>query len=289
MGGNPESQVLDCKRIGDEGDMKKNLAVVLSGFANGQGGVCLWGVTAKKNSQGIDCIDAFPGVDDARRVASRFDELTPQAVSPGTAGVVHRAIVPRSESRGFVATFVPASDGGPHMARFGEDRYYQRIGLSFSRMEPFQIADMFGRRARPSLKVSLKQWNPFEYRVQIENVGRGPARGLFIQVTAPAPFHRNLMGIDGNRNEVIPYAGNHSAGTWLHAGDAGMLLHPTMSVMIGGVWLAYDVSQYIAARSIPAILEVGYKVGALDVAPQEGTLRADLRPHLPSGYICVLS
>lgn len=51
MGGNPESQVLDCKRIGDEGDMKKNLAVVLSGFANGQGGVCLWGVTAKKTAR----------------------------------------------------------------------------------------------------------------------------------------------------------------------------------------------------------------------------------------------
>lgn len=278
MAGEPESQVFDCKLLGDEGAMKRNLATVLSGFANGQGGVCLWGVSARKSAQQIDCIDSFPGIENARRQASRFDELTPQAVSPGVPGVVHKAIVSKGQTRGFVASFVPASDLGPHMARFGEDRFYQRVGLSFSRMEQFQIADMFGRRARPVLEVAPIQVEPYQVLVKIVNSGRGTARGLFIELGVDGPFFRNGMGVDGNRNEGLPFVGTNRDGSWLHAGDANTLLHPTMHATVGGVWVGYDVVPVIGQGLMPKVLKIRYKVGALDIAPQTGVLEVPLQP-----------
>jgi len=35
----------------------------------------------------------------------------------------------------------------------GEDRYYKRGGDRFYKMEPFDVADMFGRRRAPVLHV----------------------------------------------------------------------------------------------------------------------------------------
>ena len=81
MNGEPEGQQLDCKIVRDEADVKRNLAKVISGFANAEGGVCLWGVDARKNAEGIDCITGFPGVHNARQLAARLDELSAMACS----------------------------------------------------------------------------------------------------------------------------------------------------------------------------------------------------------------
>jgi hypothetical protein len=81
---------------------------------------------------------------------SRLNELTGLAVSPIVNGVKHKPIQ-TSPNKGFAVTLIPESDSGPHMAKLGEDRYYKRSGASFYRMEHFDIADMFGRRQRPSL------------------------------------------------------------------------------------------------------------------------------------------
>lgn len=274
MKGEAEGPQLDCKAIGAENDMKRNLATVISGFANADGGVCLWGVNARKDSSGVDCIEGFPGVPNSRLVASRLDELSAMATSPGARGVLHRALVKRN-GQGFVATFVPASSSGPHMARYGEDRYYQRIGQSFLRMEHFQIADMFGRRARPVLEVSTNSdpGSPYSLGLSIRNVGRGPARAPFIELTVSAPFHRNQYGIDGNRNELLAWSKSNRAGWWLHSGGADFVIHPTMSVLLGGVWLGHGPFP----EGLPAQCEIQYKVGALDIDPTEGTLKVQFR------------
>lgn len=280
MKGNEESQILDCKQVGEEKRWKPTLGVVISGFSNAEGGICLWGVDARKNEKGVDCITGFPGISDAKGFASRLNELTPAAVSPGVPGVEHRALVRSTEDDfGFVATYVAASDRGPHMARFGEDRYMQRIGLSFLRMEHFQIADMFGRRARPDLQVSYFNASLFEFRIKISNIGRAAARGVFIQLFAPPPFKRSQSGVDGNGTEQLPFIkGGSTDGSWLHAGGANDLLHPTMQLNVGGVWLGYsdEVQKHHTNGNIPTVLQISYKVGALDIQPQQGILEITL-------------
>lgn len=275
MQGEAESQVLDCKGLprNDKNDnaLKKLLARAISGFANAAGGVVLWGVDARKIDD-IDCIGDFPGLDDAVWLASRLNELTPQAASPGVPGVEHRALLIEGD-RGFVATYVPAAVGGPHMARYQEDRYYQRIGQSFMRMEPFQIADMFGRRARPVLAVSAVHYadEPNGVQVFISNTGRGAARAPFLHLEVEPTFtslHYVPNDLEGER----------SLGTTrrLMFAGADFVIHPGMQLSVAGFAPTRD------APHPPIACVIRYQVGALDVEAQSGTVEVvfEQSPHL---------
>ena len=270
MRGEAEGQQLDCKVIGNDNDMRKNLARVVSGFANGAGGVCLWGVVARKGTDDVDCIDSFPGVNDPRATAARLDELTAMACSPGVQGVTHRALSART-APGFVATFVPQSDAGPHMARYSEDRYFQRIGQSFLRMEHFQIADQFGRRARPSLECSLEFAGSCQVLVRLTNSGRGAARAPYLRLTASARFGRSQFSEDR-----LPYRGGDPDGSWMHAGGADYVIHPGTSVAVCTVWAGLDPS-HGGNSPVPPEVNISYSLGALDVAPTSGSLTQRFR------------
>jgi hypothetical protein len=268
MKGEPETQSLDCKQVGDEKNFKSNLSIVLSGFSNAAGGICLWGVGARKNSEGIDCIESFPGVDSPLKLASRLNELTPQAVSPGVQGVFHKGIV-EADGRGFVATYVPESEAGPHMARYGEDRYHQRIGQSFLRMEPFQIADMFGRRSRPVLEVKAFVRNDYAFKIRVANVGRGIAEAPFIQIWVDPPLRRYEYGIDGNGNDHLPYLHHEEDGSWIHAGRRDFIIHPGMSVLIGGAYAG--LGGIVSGIRLNQFTKFRYKVGAVGVESLEAS------------------
>ncbi len=161
------------------------------------------------------------------------------------------------------------------MARYGEDRYYQRIGQSFLVMEHFQIADMFGRRARPLLEVELvpDQQAPHQVRLWVRNLGRGAARAPFIEFTVDPPFQRNPYGVDGNRNEMLALSLSAKTGWWMHSGGADFVIHPMMAVVVGGVWLGHSPG---AIQPLPTKCTIHYRAGALDVAPLEGTMAVSL-------------
>lgn len=149
---------LDFKVVGGPNlsrDDRRSLATALSGFANSDGGIVVWGVEARQNTAGVDCAVALREVPDASLCLTRLNTLTGQSVSPLVDGVQHRAIVTNG-TRGFVISLVPPSDSGPHMAKGGEDRYFKRSGSGFYRMEHFDLEDMFGRRRRPLLSLRLK-------------------------------------------------------------------------------------------------------------------------------------
>jgi hypothetical protein len=94
------------------------------------------------------------------------------------------------KNRGFVATLIPASDVGPHMALAGVHGYYKRNGDRFLPMEHFEIADMFGRRRRPVLRILHKlshggSGNGFKEAnidLLLENIGRGSAIAPYVDV-----------------------------------------------------------------------------------------------------------
>src|ERR1041385_2091090 len=57
-------------------DDKKNLAKVLSGFANSSGGIIIWGVEGRKNADGIDCASGKKEINPLSLLMSRLNELT---------------------------------------------------------------------------------------------------------------------------------------------------------------------------------------------------------------------
>jgi hypothetical protein len=194
-----ESLHLDFKRKRDprtaslDKDDRKNLGEALSGFANAEGGLLVWGVDARISGE-IDAVVGLEPLQDVRGFLSHLTRLTPELVSPAVQGIRHVPIYdPNVENRGIVATLIPASDAGPHMARGpGQQRYYRRTESSFRPLEHYEIADLFGRRAHPLLAVRTEYrcglanfYQDFSggnvgvrLRFVIENRGRGFARFL---------------------------------------------------------------------------------------------------------------
>jgi hypothetical protein len=214
-------------------DDKRNLARALSGFANSSGGLIIWGVEARKNNDGIDCASELMEIDRVALLLSRLNELTGDGVDPTVQGVRHRIIHGTGHGKGFAVSLIPESDTGPHMSKLGEDRYYKRSGDSFYKMEHYDIADMFSRRRRPSLVVTVKVEGLGERAsiiLGLRNDGRATARAPYLAIRCDRPFSRDEFGLDGNRNEGMPFLRFSNSGyPWCYGGGLEIALHPRMS------------------------------------------------------------
>ena len=145
----------DPHAIGSNHADQKNYAKALSGFSNASGGIIVWGPSTTRRSGSNDVVSDVEMISDAVAFKANLDILTAQAVVPLNAGVVNR-VVPEGARTGFVVTYVPASDMPPHWALLQVDGYYIRCGSRFQPMEHFMIADAFGRRRRPALKLAVQ-------------------------------------------------------------------------------------------------------------------------------------
>ncbi len=170
-------------------DDRKTLAEVISGFANATGGICIWGIEAKRvNAEDPDEAQSLKPIPNIRRWGSDLNEFTPQVVSPVVEGVQH-FIIPKSGSNdeGYAVTYVPESSGLPIMAiakRNEQSCYFTRSGSSFIRMESFMVADRYQRRPQPKLELVVEsKSNPspegkgfkVELQLFLQNEGRGIA------------------------------------------------------------------------------------------------------------------
>ena len=250
-------------------DGRKNLAKAISGFANSDGGLIVWGVDCRKDSMNVDCASGMVPVKNPAAVLSKLQSMTGDATVPIVDGVIHRVIEDSADS-GIIVTYIPRSDAGPHMAMLGENRYYKRSGDSFYQMEHFDLADMFGRRPVAVLRVNLKPATGAVFSglersteaqaiVGIENSGRGVARFPLLKITMAAPYkfyayEREDSGTSGMR--VLARGGPEPA--WrLYAGGADVVVHPgtTLDVTVISTGVAES------AASLPDLV-VDYELAA---------------------------
>lgn len=214
---------------------KRNFARGVSGFANSSGGIIVWGIDARANADGIDCASAIVELKKPELVVGRLNTITGDASSPLVDGIRHKAIInPESESgTGVVATLVPESELGPHMAMLGEQRYFKRSGDSFYPMEHFDLEDMFGRRRKPLLRMSLAPTHEdgaTKLVVRLKNVGRRTARhaGFMLkfenaEIVSLGGDLRNISHLNSDRPVVTfdyPSGVIHPNGIDLIAGEA---------------------------------------------------------------------
>lgn len=250
--GQEEHLTLEFKTLGSPPfhgrDDRRNLARVLSGFANSAGGILVWGIETRHT--GRDLPDVASGEAPIQQVSlalARLNEFTNSSVSPIVDGVRHRAF-PLPDDSGFLATLVPESPRGPHMAKSGEDRYFKRSGDSFVRMEHFDVQDMFGRRARPALELhaeiksrggsssgSTKKTKGIVL-LSLVNRGRGIALAPFLMLDIESNHRVASGGVTGNGHEGlprIPHAENPSHYEW--GGDATTVVHPGTQLDIAAI------------------------------------------------------
>ncbi len=264
-------------------DDKKNLARVLSGFANSDGGIAVWGVDARKNPDGVDCAIAFKPIPNAALFVSRLNELTASSTSPVVEGVEHRAIN-IDGAAGCVASLIPTSDSGPHMAKAAEDRYYKRSGSNFIRMEHFDVADMFGRRRRPKLGFRTHILSGgyeggggmTSYKGKLvfglTNGGKGSANAVYLALRVSPPYQVDPFGLEGNRGEGLARIAHPGLG-WnvKYFASRDIAIHPGVTLDVGAIQLS--ATAYVNEQlTLPNPLSIRYEFAAEDSPLESGEL-----------------
>jgi len=220
-------------------DDRKNFAKAVSGFANSDGGIIVWGIEANsKNDEGIDCATSKQELEHASLFLSKLNEFTGQASTPIVDGIRHK-IISTEGKKGFVATLIPSSDSGPFMGKLGEDRYYKRSGDSFYKMEHFDLEDMFGRRRKPLLELDINFNQVSKIRdeirlyllITITNVGRGSAKSPFLSLALNKGLREQQFGVDGNGNRGLKWVSQSKNNKILKfGGNQDIVIHPNVSL-----------------------------------------------------------
>jgi hypothetical protein len=246
-----EGLSLEFKSIADyefsAGSDRKHFAEVLSGFANSAGGIVVWGIRTEKAKSGQDVAANLAPIANIRKFVARLQEATPFVVTPAIEGVVHRAFE-LADGSGYAATLVPESDVGPHMALLGHDRYFKRANDRFYQMAHFDVADLFGRRQRPALRLKSEleraksYWRDVsrdEIRIvlSIVNEGRASAVAPFLRIQTIKPFaitpHGISAGGPGSLFQFQTESADPPSATLL--GKSDLIIHPKVSFQVAAV------------------------------------------------------
>lgn len=281
----PEDLHLDFKILNDASftqEDKVNLAKSLSGFANSDGGLLIWGVDARRDE--VTNIDGAARLSPIANVAlahSRLIRLSGEALVPRHAGVRHRRI-DQGDGSGYLVSIVPASSSPPHMAKLGVNCYYKRSGDSFYMMEHFDIADAFGRRPQPRLRlywslhpggIASGGGEATKYSVSavfgIQNDGGGIARFPYLRLLVEKPHALSTFGLDGNRRNGLPtrpLSGRSSLDGGYFVGGADDVIHPGTLLEVTCVRVEF------AETRLPRDLVVSFSLGAAEHRPIDDTL-----------------
>lgn len=271
-----ENLHLDFKTLASPsftGDDRRNLAKAVSGFGNSDGGVVVWGIDARPDEDGIDAAQELKPTRNVRLAHSRLESLTGESATPIVDGVEHDPIE-QSSGVGFLKSYIPASDCGPHMAGLREHRYYKRSGDSFRRMEHFDLEDMFGRRPRPVLSLYTDvrvEGERLAVVVGIRNAGRGVARFPSLRLGVTKPWHFSEYGLDGNYNTGLPMRMRSGGGAeFVHfAGGGDHVVHADDVLEVTRIGLGVGRGSPSRIDPPPPPVDINYRIMAEGVRPIE--------------------
>lgn len=197
----PESLFLDYKRAVTAANDpalhrsdRENLSRALSGFANSEGGVLLWGVNARREAGAQrETVEKWPVADAASFRVLIEGALSGESIPALTTARVHQ-ILEGDGPGGYVVVLIPRSLIGPIRATRG-DKYHLRSGSTFGLVPHTVLAGMFGRPPQPVVQPNLiayfAQLN--ERRDEI-SISFAIAAGNFGAVLASKVFLSGLFG-----------------------------------------------------------------------------------------------
>ena len=241
--GTSEHLHLECKRAqhplkdSDQG----SLAKVLSGFANADGGVLVYGLGTRSGGRDTpDVIDDIDPVKNVKELQANVLGIVGQLTDPPIAGIRTNPIVD-SDGSGFLVVLVPASDLVPHRSRKNHE-YYRRTGSSTYPMEHYEIGDMFGSRRGPKLsfwaevrKGSQRQEGNVtkcQIVIGIENLGRGIAKYPFLRIWDMPNSRVYPYGLDGNGNVGLHLRPTGGDSEYTFGGTATEVVYPSIRLPI---------------------------------------------------------
>lgn len=277
----PESLYLEFKTLSEPEPESKRLAEMISGFANSAGGIIVWGLATERNS-GRDVAKERQPIHDVDRLIPRLELFGRLAVSPQLEGIEHRVIERDMRGAGLAATFVPQSLTGPHMA-LEQKRYFKRSEADFYPMQHYDLADMFGVRQRPALRVVsqaiTRTASGYDERandsfanvsigVALVNEGRASAIAAYVRLRVELPFGVSPAGVAsrefGSSLRMVTEDGAPASVSMI--GSPDFILHPKVAVPIATL-----EARTISKQRVPACV-IAYSTAAMNSPLEEGSL-----------------
>jgi hypothetical protein len=215
------------RSTGDLGDDdRKNFSKAVSGFANAEGGVLIFGVRTRSTRERPDRASQLKPITDVGRFRVALLDSLLNTTQPPVDGVRIEVIQSRGRT-GYVKCLIPDSEKPPHRAVFADRHYYRSTSTGFRVMEHYELEDMFGRRLRPLLRLGVNftqaGFPPREgLSFYLLNVGRGVAKHAGFHCSVTDPQELNFDGIVGLQNVTAENAGRASLSYYNQLG----VVHP---------------------------------------------------------------
>jgi hypothetical protein len=146
-----------------EKEAKHYWSKALSGFANTEGGVIIWGISAHQitnpddPSRKIDAADSLDLVPNPKSFSQLLRDVKLEATVRPVVGVEYKDYVAdKGDGSGFVLCLIPEGTNKPYRAELDpKKQYYQRVGDSFIVIPHSMLASLFYPRATPKLQVEI--------------------------------------------------------------------------------------------------------------------------------------
>lgn len=185
----------------DEKDTKRLWSTALSGFANTNDGLIIWGIDARKEKD-IDAAIGTRLITDPNVFQSRLLELSGTATSPPVQGVEYAAFREDSSGKGILICLIPLSEHRPHRAEHFDRQYYIRAGGRFVVPTVEQLRSLFFPRHRC--------WFELELTIAYTRPEPPPSRGYFPHEVIGVQFSCSIK-IKGTKTARYVYVTMHDS------------------------------------------------------------------------------
>ncbi|OKP91825.1 hypothetical protein A3844_01550 [Paenibacillus helianthi] len=272
---------------------REKYAQAISGYSNSSGGIIVWGIDCRSLGKELpDVFNDMKPIKNLRKFLTDLKNFTHQATDPINNKVQNIPLfINETEDSGFVVTFVPESDLGPHRSQV-DNEYYTRIESSFKKMSHTHIADMFGKRQRPNLQLDyqisasgnvLSRSLFFRIHFFIKNNGRYLATYPALQIKSSDNLTISEHGVDGWNNFNLKLIYQNPSITkergYLLSGGINDVIHPNSSIEVCMFLPSanlIDPSLWYGLNMSEKIFNFTYTIFAEGMPSIGGTLHFDL-------------
>jgi Putative DNA-binding domain len=143
-------------------DIKKIWSKAIGAFANSEGGIIVWGVSAKKDqTTGIDAVNGIELVPDVCAFKTRLMELRHEACDPPVANIdIKELPISNTGKEGFVVCHIPESSNKPHRSEFPDKHFFLRMGDSSRECNVSVLRQLFYPKKNPRIEAGVKRIQP---------------------------------------------------------------------------------------------------------------------------------
>jgi hypothetical protein len=260
-------------------DEKDLFSKAASGFAHQQGGILVWGIEAKRGTDGIDQAKTLKPFANVKQFKQALEEQIKYATEPIVDGLMNKAVfVSDDEAKnvGFVVSYIPKSNGVHRALAKTTHDFYKRHGDSFTPLSTDEIRALFFRILAPDLKLVVEKRltakthhnASYQHTLGIENRGAGVAR--FVSAYVGFADLSNVVGLeywDGEGNT------RYSLGRLLEAPDfynrgKHFILNGDVLIYPGQLLRLFVATFQMSGENVPP--PARFKIYAEGMLPEEG-------------------